>query len=109
MPTFTIDARLPVEFIEENGVQIANCPLFDVASQGDDRDDALRNLIDALGLFFVTCYEMGTLDEVLKQSGFHPVNRIEEPEEADNIFQVSIPFGVGSPASSKGVYAECQA
>lgn len=45
---------------EEDGVYVALCPELDVVSEGDSIDEAGRNLVEALELFFedVSCEEI---------------------------------------------------
>lgn len=61
---------LPVDFELEGEAWIASCPLLDVASHGTNREEALAMLGEALGAFLFTCYDIGTLDEVLRDCGF---------------------------------------
>jgi predicted RNase H-like HicB family nuclease len=61
---------LPVVFFEESGVIIAYCVPLDVSSCGHDIEEAKHNIRDALTGFIEACEEMGTLDEVLEESGF---------------------------------------
>ena len=64
--------KVPVESYKGSTAFIARCPLFDVSSQGKTPVEAKKNLADALILFVTTCFEMGTLDEVMKECGFKP-------------------------------------
>ena len=50
---------------------ISSCELLGVMSQGETEKVALDNLVEAIQGFLETCFEMGTLDEVLKECGFH--------------------------------------
>ncbi len=61
---------VPVDFHVEGDAWIASCPLLDVASHGADRQEAQEMLGEALGAFLFTCYDIGTLDEVLRDCGF---------------------------------------
>jgi predicted RNase H-like HicB family nuclease len=70
MATLTIRASFPVNFTEEDGVVVASCDKIGVYSQGCTFDDARKNIEEAVNLFLLTCFEMGTLDEVLKECGF---------------------------------------
>ena len=60
---------VPVEFHLEGDTWIASCPLLDVASHAANRNEAQAMLGEALGAFLFTCYDMGTLDEVLTDCG----------------------------------------
>ena len=44
--------RLTALIEREEGVYVALCPEFDIASQGDTVEEARANLIEALTLFF---------------------------------------------------------
>ncbi len=57
---------------QEGKWYIASCLPLDVHSQGHDEGEALRNLAEAIKLFVESCYERGTLDQVLKDCGFTP-------------------------------------
>jgi len=50
---------------------IAGCPALDVYSQGRDEGDAKRSLEEAITLWVESCLERGTLDEALRELGFH--------------------------------------
>jgi predicted RNase H-like HicB family nuclease len=47
---------------------ISSCNLLDVHSQGHTREQAERNLQDALATFMLSCYERGTLEVVLREA-----------------------------------------
>ncbi|MFW6053138.1 MAG: type II toxin-antitoxin system HicB family antitoxin [Desulfosalsimonas sp.] len=67
--------KLPVSIKKKDKWFIASCPILDVFSQGKTESKARENLADALHLFLISCYERGTLDEVLKESGFRPAKK----------------------------------
>lgn len=75
---------------------LASCPILDVHSQGETQEQAKNNLADALVLFFQSCFERGTLDEVLKESGFQSHAIVKDRDEADlrhsDIIDISIPL-----------------
>ena len=61
---------VPIVFFEEGNVIIAHCVPLDVSSCSDDVEEARRNVREAIELFLETCEEIGTLNEVLEESGF---------------------------------------
>ncbi|MFH1672180.1 MAG: hypothetical protein ABIF87_01950 [Pseudomonadota bacterium] len=65
-------AHLPVKIIKRKKWFLASCPILDVHAQGDTEKQAKKNLVEALTLFFVSCFERGTLDAVMKECGFTP-------------------------------------
>ena len=61
---------IPVVYFEEGGVIIAHCVPLDVSSCGHDLQEARRNIRDAVAGFIEVCERLGTLEEVLEESGF---------------------------------------
>jgi len=64
--------RLPFRVKKEGRAYISWCPALDVSSMGETPKEAEKNLIEALRLFIMSCYERGVLDRVLKDCGFVP-------------------------------------
>ena len=56
---------------------MASCPIVDVHSQGESVEQARRNLVEALSLFFFSCLERNTLDDVLKECGLTVARSLE--------------------------------
>jgi predicted RNase H-like HicB family nuclease len=69
-----VEIELPANLRQENEWWIANCPALDVCSQGPSREAALVNLEDAVAFFVESCFERGTLFEVLREAGFERVS-----------------------------------
>lgn len=83
MPTLqvTFNVKLPALVKLEDGQFISVCPILDVYSQGETKERALANLQEALRMFFISCFERGTLHQVLKDCGFTPLHsRVEHVE-----------------------------
>jgi predicted RNase H-like HicB family nuclease len=59
-----------IDYFQEDGVIVALCPELQVSSFGDTLEEAERSIKEALELFFAGCEEMGTLHDVLEESGF---------------------------------------
>jgi predicted RNase H-like HicB family nuclease len=59
-----------IEYFEENGTIVAISPELQVSSFGDTLKEAEQSIKEALELFIEGCEEMGTLNEVLEESGF---------------------------------------
>lgn len=59
-----------VEVFCEDDVYVALCPDLDVSSFGDTAEEAKLSLYEALEAFLEECETMGTLEEVLEESGF---------------------------------------
>jgi predicted RNase H-like HicB family nuclease len=65
-----MEFSLPARIRKKGKWFISSCALLDVHSQGRTRQEAQRNLVDALASFLISCYERGALDDVLKEGGF---------------------------------------
>jgi predicted RNase H-like HicB family nuclease len=76
MTTQTIRMKINIPFIikKDNGWYVASCSILDVHSQGKTIKKAKENLNDALSLFLISCFERGTLNDVLKDAGFSPLH-----------------------------------
>ena len=58
------------EIFLDDGYFVGFCRELDVSSFGDTVEDASRALQEAVELFLEGCKELGTLDDVLSESGF---------------------------------------
>jgi predicted RNase H-like HicB family nuclease len=67
-----MEFKLPAQVKKKGKWFISSCNLLDVHSQGHTREQAERNLKDALATFLLSCYERGTLEIVLREAGFVP-------------------------------------
>lgn len=67
-----MELKVPASVKKRGKYFISCCPVLDVCSQGATKKKALDNLTEALSLFLLSCFERGTLDKVLKGSGFVP-------------------------------------
>lgn len=107
--TVVFKIELPVCIEKNKGWFIASCPLLDVVTQGKTRATAKKNIADALELFLMSCFERGTLVEVLKGHGFVPEKNLHHP--ATNPFpghlsRVKVPFPFNVPVPE---YVQCPA
>ena len=68
----SMEFKLPAQIRKKGKWFISSCNLLDVHSQGHTREQAERNLQDALATFLLSCYERGTLEIVLREAGFVP-------------------------------------
>lgn len=77
----TLTAKLPIQIEKKAKWFIASCPALDVASQGETRETAKKNIAEALTMFLRSCMERGTLDSVLRECGFKSV--MEQGQEVE--------------------------
>lgn len=59
-----------IEIFKEGNQYVAIAPELNVSSFGDNPDKARESLKEAVELFLEECQRMGTLKEVLNESGF---------------------------------------
>ena len=69
-PSVTFSVCLPFKTLKRRKWILASCEILDVHSQGKTEQEALDNLKEAVQLFLMSCFERGTLENVLKESGF---------------------------------------
>jgi predicted RNase H-like HicB family nuclease len=60
------------EVFKEDGQFVAICPELNVSSFGDSVEEARKSLREAIDLFLEECESMGTIEPVLRESGFNP-------------------------------------
>jgi predicted RNase H-like HicB family nuclease len=53
---------------------VTGCPKLDLFSQGESEEEAKRFLQEAIALWVEDCFERGTLEQALQESGFHKVH-----------------------------------
>lgn len=92
----SVDIALPASVRQENEWWIASCPALDVCSQGPSREEALVNLEDALVFFIESCFERGTLFDVLREAGFERASEEQVADLAqgqeDNTLSIRVPL-----------------
>lgn len=62
--------QLKLEIFAEDDLYVGICPALSVSSFGETVVEAKQSVQEALAAFIEACSEMGTLSEVLKESGF---------------------------------------
>ena len=70
-----VEFRLPVKIRKKGKWYVSSCVSLDVHSQGHTKEEARRNLVDALVLFLESCFDRGTLGAVLRKASFAPARR----------------------------------
>lgn len=61
---------LRIEIFKEGDVYVALSPELNVSSFGDTIEDAKKSAKEAIEAFIDECERMGTLEDVLEESGF---------------------------------------
>lgn len=83
-----MNLSIRVEIFKEDDVYVALSPELNVSSFGETIHEAKESIKEAIEAFFEECREMGTLDEVLEESGFlHVENswRSRQPVAEENL------------------------
>ncbi len=63
-----------VQLFKEEEVIVALCPELNVSSFGDTPEGAVDSFKEAMSLFLKGCEEMGTLEAILEEAGYHLVD-----------------------------------
>jgi predicted RNase H-like HicB family nuclease len=63
-----------IEIFKEGDVYVALSPELNVSSFGETIEDAKRSIKEAIEAFVEECERMGTLEDVLEESGFLKIN-----------------------------------
>lgn len=80
-----VKIQLAVQLRLDGRDWIARCPSIDVASQARTKRAALKNLREAIELWFESCIGRNVLNEALSDSGFIRLKACETlPEDAPN-------------------------
>ena len=66
--------RFTVRIFKEGPAFVAHVPELDISSCGDTEAAARRNIRDAVSGFIETAKQMGTLKEILEESGYRLEN-----------------------------------
>lgn len=61
---------LKAEIFYEDGSYVALCPALNVSSYGDSMEAAKQSLAEAVEAFIEECNAVGTLEDVLEDSGY---------------------------------------
>ena len=64
------DFSFDVHIFKEGKTYVAYVPSLDVSSCGATDEEARRNIRDAVRGFLATSADMGTLDEILQETGY---------------------------------------
>ena len=96
MPTAVFQVTLPAKIKKKKDRYVFSCDVLDINTQGYTEEEARKNLIEAIKLFFVSCYERGTLDEALKECGFRALRSSTKSVREAGFVTVPIPFSTRS-------------
>lgn len=104
MPRVYFHLSLPAKTRKKASIYISSCAVLDIHSQGYSEKESRENLIEAVQLFITTCFERGTLDQVLKECGFQALKARVKPVKNHRFITVPIPFNAKGSCLS-----ECRA
>jgi predicted RNase H-like HicB family nuclease len=65
-----MEISVKIEIFKEGDVYSALAPELNISSFGDTPEDAKNSVYEAIEAFVEECLEMGTLEEILEESGF---------------------------------------
>ena len=64
-----MEITLTIHIFREGSTYVAHTPELDVSSCGGTKDEAVKNLTEAVRLFVQEAEKMGTLGEILEEAG----------------------------------------
>ena len=70
-----------MEVFQEDGQCVGMCPDLNVSSFGDTPEEARASLQEAVEAFLEGCESLGTLEDVLAESGFRKEGAVWRPRE----------------------------
>lgn len=94
--------KLVVQFREEDGYVLARSPDLDIYSQGETKEEAERNIVEAIQLFLESCYRRGVLDDTLQECGLQPIPWRDGPSDEDGGEMISVPLPLLAQGSGNG-------
>jgi predicted RNase H-like HicB family nuclease len=100
VPQVEITVKLPFSVKKKEKYYVSCCPVLDVYSQGETQEKAVKNLVEALRVFITSCFERGTLDEVLKACGFKADKKAPRSSRRRNVIDVPVTFNVKNHCST---------
>ena len=65
-----LELTISVSYDDEIDEYVSYCPALELYSQGSTQDGAISGIQEAITMFLWNCYERGTLNQVLHESGF---------------------------------------
>ncbi len=114
--TVEISVRLRCFVRPEGDFWVSGCPSLDVFSQADTADEAKSALREAVELWVESCLERGTLEQALREVGWHLSSGFPVPPQgedtatglqpADEVLGEPFPLEVMIPAFQAAAVAE---
>ena len=92
MPRAIIEMKLPARIRKKGKLYLSSCDVLDIHTRGYSEEEARRNLAEVIKLFFISCYERGTLDEALQECGFRALKARARPVKGGDFVTVPISF-----------------
>ena len=71
---YTMIISVRIEIFKEGDVYVALSPELNVSSFGETMEEAKKSVKEAIEAFAEECERMGTLEDVLEESGFSKIN-----------------------------------
>ena len=82
-----MELSISIQIWKKDKCYIAKCPELDFVSQGMDRDEARRNLLEAVHIQLEEMAELGTLDDYLSECGYVHENDVITPHIEMVVFE----------------------
>lgn len=89
---FSMDIQFTTSIFKEGRSYVAHALELDVSSCGGSNEKALKNLKEAVRLFLDEAEKMGTLDQILEESGYGKPKQKVAPPKFVSVQRVTLPL-----------------
>jgi predicted RNase H-like HicB family nuclease len=84
--------QFTTRMFKEGRIYVAHALELDVSSCGGTKDKALRNLKEAVRLFFEEANKMGTLEQILQEAGYTKTKQKIASPKFVSVQRMSLPL-----------------
>ena len=87
-----MEIQFTTRIFKEGRSFVAHALELDVSSCGGSKDKALRNLKEAVRLFFEEAEKMGTLEQILQEAGYSKTRQKISMPKFSSVQRVTLPL-----------------
>jgi hypothetical protein len=88
----TMEIEFTSQIFKEGHTYVSYSPQLDISSCGRTKEKAHRNLLEAVRLFLEEAERMGTLEEILQESGYVKRKKKFDPPKFVSMQSVTLPL-----------------
>ncbi len=87
-----MEIQFTTRIFKEGRSYVAHALELDVSSCGGTKDKAVKNLKEAIRLFFEEANKMGTLEQILQEAGYSTTKQRIAPPKFVSVQRMSLPL-----------------